>query len=458
MTDLLRLPARDARVVARSDVVVVGGGPAGLAAAVAAARTGASVTLLERYPHLGGMAAGGLVLLLDDMVNGQEITVRGLATEIIERLTAMGLAVTPPESERGLSPALWAAWSRWGTFDYTQAGRVKPIVYATAFDPDGWKRAALAMLAEAGVNLRLHSWFTEPVMEGDRIRGVVCETKQGRQAALGDVVIDASGDADVALAAGAPTISSDYMVTTVFRLGNVDTAAAEAYEQANVREADGLNREAKRILGGSWALWWLKTPLPGVIWCNCPHMTGYDGTSVEDLTAADAEGRGRIEQLVTFVRANLPGFAEAVVMDVAPQIGVRQTRMIQGEYVVTRSDVHDRRHFTDSVARGRDYYTPYRALVPRGVEGLLVAGRHYSANPDAQKLSREIPPCMAMGEATGIAATMALSAGVPVRGVDVATLQRKLREQGADPGDVPSANALVDAGSVAPAGPGAAAA
>jgi hypothetical protein len=451
MTDTIRLPSRDARVVARSDVVVVGGGPAGLAAAVAAAREGASVTLLERYPHLGGMAAGGMVLLLDDMVNGLEITVRGLAAEIIERMTAMGLAVTAPESDWGVGQAQWDRWSRWGLYDYTKPGRIKPVVYSTAFDPDGWKRAAIAMLTDARVSYRLHSWFSEPIMEGDRIRGVVCETKEGRQAVLGDVVIDASGDADVALTAGAPTISSNYMVTTVFRLGNVDTAAAEAHEQANPREAEALNREAKRILGGSWALWWLKTPLPGVIWCNCPHMTGYDGTSVADLTAADADGRGRIERLVAYAREHLPGFREAVVMDVAPQMGVRQTRMIQGEYVVTRSDVHDRRHFADSVARGRDYYTPYRALVPRGVEGLLVAGRHYSADPEAQKLSREIPPCMAMGQATGVAAAMALSAGVTPRAVDVTALQRRLRERGADPGDIPSANALVDAGSAVPA-------
>jgi hypothetical protein len=330
-------------VVARSDVVVVGGGPAGLAAAVSAARNGASVTLLERYAHLGGMAAGGMVLLLDDMVNGQEITVRGLAAEIIERMTRMGLAVTPPAAERGESEQSWNAWSRWGTFDYMHPGRHKPIVYATSFDPDGWKRAAWEMLGEAGVNLRLHSWFTQPVMEGDVIRGVVSHTKKGPQAALGDIVIDASGDADVALAAGAPTISSNYMVTTVFRLANVDTDEAERFEQADFKASEALNREARRILGGSWALWWLKTPLPGVVWCNCPHMTGYDGTSVEDLTTADLDGRKRIEALVEYAREKLPGFADAVVIDVAPQIGVRQTRMIEGEYVVTRADVRERR-------------------------------------------------------------------------------------------------------------------
>ena len=125
----------------------------------------------------------------------------------------------------------------------------------------------------------------------------------------------------------------------------------------------------------------------------------------------------------------------------APQLGVRQTRLLQGEYVVTREDILQRRHFPDTVCRGRDYYTPYRALLPRGVEQLLVAGRHYSADPSAQKLSREIPPCMAQGQAAGLAAVLALSAGVRVRDVDPRAIQRAMRAQGADPGDVPSANA-----------------
>lgn len=124
-------------------------------------------------------------------------------------------------------------------------------------------------------------------------------------------------------------------------------------------------------------------------------------------------------------------------------MGVRQTRLLQGEYVVTKDDINERRHFADSVARGRDYYTPYRALLPRGVDQLLVAGRHYSATPDAQKISREIPPCMAMGQAAGIAAGLAVDAGVTVRELDAAAIQRTMRVQGADPGDVPAANATI---------------
>jgi hypothetical protein len=194
-------------------------------------------------------------------------------------------------------------------------------------------------------------------------------------------------------------------------------------------------------MGGSWDKWWLKTPLPGIVWCNCPHMPNYDGLKVDDLTRADFEGRKRIANLLAFIREQMPGFRDSFVVDVAPQLGIRQTRLLDGVYVVTKEDVTERRHFADSIARGRDYYTPYRALLPRDVQQLIVAGRHYSATSSAQKMSREIPPCMAMGEAAGLAAAMALEGGVGLDNVDVATLQKRLRAQGADPGDQPAPNA-----------------
>jgi hypothetical protein len=233
------------------------------------------------------------------------------------------------------------------------------------------------------------------------------------------------------------------MVTTVFRLGGVDTEEAERFQFEEPERFAAFDKEARRIIGGSWDYWWLKTPLPGIVWCNCPHMTGLDGLKVEDLTEAEFEGRRRIHALVDYAHANLPGFTHCYIVDIAPQTGVRQTRLLDGEYVVTKEDLAARVQFADSIARGRDYYTPYRALLPRGVDRLLVAGRHYSATPPAQKISREIPPCMAMGEAAGIAATIALDAGVPVRAIDVSALQRKLRAQGADPGDPPRAEARV---------------
>lgn len=445
------LDAIEAPVVRSSDVVVVGGGPAGVSAAVAAARGGASVTLLERYAALGGLAAGGMVLVLDDMCNADEVTVTGLADEYVERMEALGLAVYPPREDRYSSPQMWAKWGRWGVFDFHSHAEPKPICYAVAFDPDGWKRVSNDLVRESGVHLRLHSWFSRPVVRDGAVRGVVCETKNGPQAVLADVVIDTTGDIDVASRVGAPYAHDSYIVTLVFRLGNVDTAAAGRFEQHNPREARAINRKVKRILGGAWDLWWLKTPVPGVVWCNCPHMSGYDGVDPESMTAAEFDARGRIAEAVAYVKENLPGFERCYLLDVAEQMGVRQTRLLNGEYVVTKDDITARRHFADSVARGRDYYYPYRALLPKNVDQLLVAGRHYSATPDAQRISREIPPCMSMGQAAGIAASLAVEQNIRVRDVEVAQIQKRMRDQGADPGDIPSPNATVDEGSVVPA-------
>lgn len=439
--DRITEPAGSVPVVARADVVVVGGGPAGFSAAIAARRMGARVTLLERYPYLGGLASGGMVLVLDDMNNGQEITVTGLCMEMIERMERIGLCVTPPAQDRIASEAMFRKWARWGLYDFRSQTKPEPVVFAAAFDPDGWKRVSNEMIAESGVDLRLHSWFSRTLVENGRVTGVICDTKEGRQAILGGVVIDTTGDLDVAASAGAPFQHGSYIVTTVFRLGGVDTEAAERFRFEEPEAYRKVDLAARRTIGGSWEHWWLKTPLPGVVWCNCPHMSGFDGIKVEDQTRADFEGRKRIYRMVDFVRANLPGFETCFVVDVAPQLGVRQTRLLEGEYVVTKEDVMDRVHFADTVARGRDYYTPYRAMLPRKVDGLLVAGRHYSATEGAQKLSREIPPCMSMGQSAGVAAALALEAGIQVKAVDPAAICAKVRAQGGDPGDRPSANA-----------------
>jgi FAD dependent oxidoreductase len=233
------------------------------------------------------------------------------------------------------------------------------------------------------------------------------------------------------------------MVTTVFRLGNVDTETAERFRFECPEQHALLDRQARRVIGGAWEMWWLKTPLPGIVWCNCPHMTGLDGLKVADQTRADVEGRRRIYALVDFVRASMPGFKDCYVVDVAPQLGVRQSRLLEGDYVVTKEDINDRVWYPDTVARGRDYYTPYRAMLPRNLERLIVAGRHYSATESAQKLSREIPPCMSMGQSAGVAAVLALDGGVGLGGVAAKAICAKVRAQGGDPGDVPSANAKI---------------
>ena len=434
-----------APVISHSDILVVGGGPAGVAAAVTAGRTGAKVTLLERYSALGGLAAGGMVLVLDDMINGQEITVTGIVSEYVERLETLGLAVVAPEDDRHASTDTWNKWGRFGLFDFHSHTNPKPICYAAAFDPDGWKRVSNDLVREAGVTLRLHSWFSRPIVDNGVIKGVICETKSGPQAFTADIVIDTTGDIDVASRAGASYVQDNYLTTLVFRLGGVNTVAAEKFEQENPKEARAINRKIKRMLGGAWELWWLKTPIPGMVWCNAPHLTGYNGVDPEDMTRAEFDARDRISESVDFVKANLPGFENCYIVDVAQQMGVRQTRLLEGEYVMTKDDVTSRRHFADSVARGRDYYYPYRSLLPKEVDQLLVAGRHYSATPDAQKMSREIPPCMAMGQAVGAAAAIALDQDILVREVDARDIQRQMRLNGADPGDVPSANATIDA-------------
>ena len=230
----------------------------------------------------------------------------------------------------------------------------------------------------------------------------------------------------------------------MFRLGGVDTDEAERFEFEEPEAFAAIDREAKKIMGGSWEKWWLKTPLPGIVWCNCPHMAGYDGLKIADLTRADFEGRRRIA-CARGVRARQAArLRQCYVVDVAPQLGVRQTRLLDGEYVMTKEDVMTRRHFRDSVARGRDYYTPYRALLPREVDQLLVAGRHYSATSSAQRFRAKFRPAWRWARPPGVAAALALAAGVGVEGVDVAALQKRLRAQGADPGDVPAPNATID--------------
>jgi len=428
-------PGRQTPVVAETDVLVVGGGPAGQAAAVAAARAGAEVMLLERFGYLGGLASGGMVLLLDDMCGEREVSVGGLALEIIDRLERIGACVTPPKGDCFRNDAeVRDRWVRWGFEELYGKKRPKPIIYSGAFDPEGWKQVSQEMVLEAGAKLRFHSWFSRAIVEDGAVRGVVVETKSGRQAIRGRLVIDATGDGDVFASAGAPGVHGSYIMTLVHRLADVDTDAAIAFERADPAAAQQLDREVKQLLGGSWEMWWLLTPRPGVVWCNCPHIPGHDGLDPEHQTKIEIEARRRFMKVAEFVRAHYPGFQRAYILDAAPQLGVRQTRLLEGEYVVTKEDILERRTFPDVVARGRDYYTPYRSLVPKGIEGLLVAGRCYSATSEAQRISREIPPLMVMGEAAGTAAALSLESSVAPRKVDVSGLQKRLVAQGVNLG------------------------
>src|SRR5918911_766520 len=223
--------ARQTPIVADTDVLVVGGGPAGVCAAIAAARAGARVILTERYPHLGGLASGGEVIVLDDMADLHERTVGGLSDEIVERLEALGGAVYPPVEDQFVSSeAAWRRWGRWGLQDNYARTRPKTITYAIAFDPEALKFVALQMVDAAGVRLRLHSLFVAAIVEDGAIRGGIFETKAGREAIRAQVVVDASGDGDVFASAGAEFELGTYIMTVVHRFANVDVERAIAWE------------------------------------------------------------------------------------------------------------------------------------------------------------------------------------------------------------------------------------
>jgi glycine/D-amino acid oxidase-like deaminating enzyme len=449
-TRIIREAARETPVIADTDVLVVGGGPAGVCAAIAAARSGARVILTERYPHLGGLASGGQVIVLDDMADLHEKTVGGLSDEIVERLDALGGAVYPPREDQFVSSeAAWRRWGRWGLQDNYARTKPKTITYAVAFDPEALKYISLQMVASAGVQLRLHSLFVASIVEDGVIRGGIFETKSGRQAIQANVVVDASGDGDVFASAGADFELGTYIMTVVHRFANVDVERAIAWEHAHAEEYARLDKEIKAIYGGSWEHWWLRTTIEGVVWCNCPHIPNLNALSVEDQTYVEYEARKRIFAALEFARKNLPGFERAKLVDTAPQLGVRQTRLLRGEYVLTKQDVLGRRWFEDRIGRGRDYYYPYRTLLPVGVDGLLVAGRCFSATSEAQKMSREIPPMFVVGQAAGVAAALSVRQGITPRQIDVTELQHALRAQGALLGpDVAPAASVGAAGAV----------
>jgi FAD dependent oxidoreductase len=426
------VPAREVPVIADTDVLVVGGGPAGLAAAVSAARAGARTVLAERYPHLGGLASGGEVIVLDDMADARQKTVAGIVDEVVARLDDLGAAAYPPVEDRFVSSEdAWWRWGRWGLQDNYARTRPKTITYAVSFDPEALKLVSLRLVAEAGVALRLHSLFLEPIVQGGMVQGGIFETKSGRQAIRARVVVDATGDGDVFASAGAPFELGSYIMTVVHRFANVDVDRAIAWERAHPEEWAGLDKQIKAIYGGSWEYWWLRTTIDGVVWCNCPHIPNLSALSVEDQTYVEHEARERIFKALAFAREHLPGFERAALVDTAPQLGVRQTRLLRGEYTLTREDVLGRRWFADRIGMGRDYYYPYRTMLPQGVEDLLVAGRCFSATPEAQKMSREIPPMMVMGQAAGVAAALAVRERITPRQVDVGELQELLRQAGA---------------------------
>ncbi|MFO1400613.1 MAG: FAD-dependent oxidoreductase [Steroidobacteraceae bacterium] len=426
------------RVVDEADVLVVGGGPAGIGAALAAARSGARTILVERYGHLGGMATGGLVILLPHLSDGStHQDIMGISQEWIDRLDRVGGAIHPDRAEIGSSSA--ASIERWRHyFSCVVNDHIRQSVYV---DPELLKCVLNDMIEEAGVRLYLHSWGCRAVTEGGTVRGVVFESKEGRQAILGKVTIDGTGDGDVMATAGA-AFEGGYdvedrsaMLAVVFRLGNVDFRAFSAWRDAHAEEWKAVQERIFAL--GNFRLAPFPTPRNDVMWVN-NWVPGRSCLDVGDLTWTELNVRKAMRGTQAILGKDVPGFRDCFILDTASQLGTRGSRRLAGEHRLTLKEVSEAQAFDDVIAllpslrpSGRNrIQVPYRSLVPREVEGLLVAGRCFSSDAPANNLTNLIPHCIATGQAAGTAAALALDAGVRLRDVQVARLQQELRRQG----------------------------
>ena len=435
------------------DVQVVGGGPAGLAAAIAAARNGARTRLVERYGFLGGNLTAGLVgpCMTSYSLDGTQQLIRGVFDEFVRRMERVGGALHPSRTSAG---------DEYSGFIVYGHDKVTP------FEPEAAKAVAFEMCEEAGVSLRLHSFVADAVVHSGRVSGVVAAGKGGLAMLPARLTVDCSADGDVAAAAGVPVEygrESDGLVqpmTVFFRVGGVDDERVVEYVRSHPddrRPYESIvtaGREAGTFPAPRRGVGMYKTLRPGVWRINTTRVLHRNGTDVADLTAAEIAGRDQVHRLVAFFRENLPGFERCDLLDTATTVGVRESRRIVGEYRLTLADLQSGRHFDDVIALcaypvdihdptgsggGVDesagtanvYEIPYRSLVPRDVDGLLVAGRCVSASHEALAAIRVMPPAFAMGEAAGTAAALAVRDGVAPRALDVPTLQQALLGQGA---------------------------
>jgi hypothetical protein len=432
MTITITVPSYEVPIVDDVDVLVVGGGVAGIAAAVCASRGKAKTLLVERYAYLGGLVTGAMVLQMNDMCNENEIVIAGIVDELQNRLEKLG-GLIKPESPDWFqsSEKLYKEWYWWGVLEKYGAQFPDRVIYRPIIDVESTKFACQQMLTESGVKVRLHSTFTKALVENNKCVGAIFFSKSGYYAIKAKIVIDATGDGDVFASAGADYEKGIYLITTSHYIGNVDTETLRLFAEEYPNKFDEISEEVRKIYGLSWRQWMFFTPDRSVVWCDCPHFIKKDGLNIEHLTEIEFEGRRRIWKALEYVKGNLPGFKNAYISKVGDQTGVRQSRLLIGEYVLTMRDINLKTRFKDSIGRGGKYTYPYRSLVPKTNDGLLVAGRHFSVKPHAQVYAREWPPCMVTGQAAGTAAALALACNIEVREIDINQLQRKLIEQGA---------------------------
>jgi len=408
----IREPAREIPVTRDVDVLVIGGGPAGLAAAIAAARTGACTVLVERFGYLGGTATASLMACINGFRNQVEPdstqTVRGIAEEIVLALKALdGLGQSPyPQKEYPTEPG--------------------QLSYSYAIDVERFKYVVLRTCVDAGVDLMLHTYCCDSIVEDGVLRGVIVENKSGRQALLGEVTVDATGDADVAARAGAPfwqTVADEEPRLTDALMYRIE------FGRTRPKEIHGCDFCTNAVVWG-------------------PGVPARDGTNADDLSRSEVEARLSVYDDLERKRARLPELIDARIIETPPLLGVRQTRFVEGEYKLTADDAIEGRRFDDVVAisscpiihyygyrrylKHEGYDIPYRCLVPLEVEGLLVAGRCISSEQQPYESHRAMVPIMAIGQAAGTAAALACREHVDPRVLDVRSLQAALLSQGAE--------------------------
>ena len=419
---------------ARYDVVVVGAGSAGSTAAITAARAGATTLLVDRLAFMGGTSTAVLDTFYAFYTPGARPRriVGGLGWEVATRLTEQGVAFERPNTYGA------------GTGVTYDAEALKVL----------WERLA----DDAGVDLLLHAWATGVAIDvSRRVTGVRLWTKGGERWVEAAAVVDASGDADLSHLAGAGyddarSTGGVQSLSTLFKVAGVDVARASAVPK---RELWALMRDAAE--SGAYRLpriegSWHRTPHDGVALVHMTRIPGVDPVDPESLTRAELEGRRQVQEYARFLRDRVPGFERSVIVATSPSIGVRESRRVFGDYRMTREDVLEARRFPDEialcgapiedhhaggdtawsyVAEGGVYGIPYRALLPAGLDGMLVAGRCFSATHDAHASARSMATCMAMGQAAGTAAAMAAADGTTPRHVDASGLRDRLRADGA---------------------------
>jgi ribulose 1,5-bisphosphate synthetase/thiazole synthase len=386
-------PRHEIKVLGDTGVLVVGGGCAGVIAALASARAGQKVTLVERYGCFGGLwTAGQVLIVLATHVKTQAgLTkyVTGIGDELLERLLKVkgGIVNQAP-------------------------GKRNPTS-----DPEATKYVMAEMLREAGVEILLHSWASNAIMQGSTVKGVVFESKSSNFAITAKVVVDATGDGDVYAMAGAEHVRHIHRIGLVHRLGNVDRVTAKG-------------RDGKPVKLGS------VTPLPSVLWVNMQGPQG-DCLDVKTLTQTDLDGRRAVWEQVKALQQK-PGHEQLFLLDTASQLGIRASRTLKGVVEPKYQDAMQNKRYKDvvGVGGGGDFLgerwceIPYGSLVPQKVDGLLAAGRCIAADNLMMNYMRLIGPCLVSGQAAGAAAALALRNKCRVRDVDVAQLQALLKKQG----------------------------